>query len=394
MGAKAIVLALGICFLIATPALSDAPPNITYQGRLLENGSPVTTPTSVTFELFENQSGGSVLWTDTQSVTPNSDGIYTVALGSGASPLPTDYDTLWLQVTVAGTTLSPRQQLTSSPYALNVGTLPDLEVSGYGNGLSFINTRGFTDVALARSVTFTGGSLVEAGPTYRGHNSCWNATSPGNSLTVDLGMDIYHIMAVCFGTSWRLDASSVPYGYKIEYRAAGEGEFHELVSVAGNNDTSVIHYHPVHFTARYVRITVTAFRAGQTQANVAGVQVLSSQGACKYGTPLWGVSPAVGGGNSAFSTLPGKVGIGTPDPQYKLDVRGAVRARTNYTEEIVFQKDGEETWRIFESGNGLYIENLGNGKVSRIFMEEDIEALKQEIFEQVRSEIIQTLPLR
>ena len=130
MRKRAIVLAVGILLFYAPCAMSGAPDEITYQGRLLQNGSPVTDTRSVTFALYAAQSGGGALWTDTQSMTPDNAGVYTVTLGSSSNLIPTGQDTLWLQVTVAGTALSPRQQVTSAPYALNVGTLPELHVSG------------------------------------------------------------------------------------------------------------------------------------------------------------------------------------------------------------------------------------------------------------------------
>lgn len=133
MKREAIVFVLAVALIAPASALSGAPYEITYQGRLLENASPVTAAKSIYFELFGSETGGTHLWENTQSVTPNSDGIYTVTLGSASNPIPVGYDALWLQVTVdgsGGTTLSPRRQITSAPYALNVGTLPNLYVSG------------------------------------------------------------------------------------------------------------------------------------------------------------------------------------------------------------------------------------------------------------------------
>lgn len=98
MRSRVIALAIGLVFLVSLSTFAGAPYETTYQGRLLLNGNPVTAPTSITFDLFENKSGGGTLWTDTQSVTPNSEGIYTVTLGSQSNPLPTNYDTLWLHL--------------------------------------------------------------------------------------------------------------------------------------------------------------------------------------------------------------------------------------------------------------------------------------------------------
>ncbi len=58
----------------------------------------------------------------------------------------------------------------------------------------------------------------------------------------------------------------------------------------------------------------------------------------------------------------GNVGIGTTGPQYKLDVAGYVRADGYETGDIVFQKDGEKLWRMFEDEEGLYVEKIKNGE--------------------------------
>ena len=111
-------------------ALADVPDQITYQGRLLYNGSPVTAASSIVFRLYQTSSGGSAVWTETHgSVTPDSNGIYTEVLGA-TTAVPDDYDALWLELEVAGNTLTPRKKLTSAPFVLRAGELPNLYVSG------------------------------------------------------------------------------------------------------------------------------------------------------------------------------------------------------------------------------------------------------------------------
>jgi hypothetical protein len=68
--------------------------------------------------------------------------------------------------------------------------------------------------------------------------------------------------------------------------------------------------------------------------------------------------------------MDGNVGIGTTEPQHKLDVEGYVQAHGYYTGDIVFQKDGNKLWRMFEDEEGLYLESLKTGKVYRFVLEE------------------------
>jgi hypothetical protein len=71
----------------------------------------------------------------------------------------------------------------------------------------------------------------------------------------------------------------------------------------------------------------------------------------------------------------GNVGIKTYYPAYELDVNGDVQANAYHTGDIYFQKDGEKLWRMFEDENGLYLENLLDGKVYRFVIEDNDETV-------------------
>ncbi|MBT3817262.1 MAG: hypothetical protein HOG08_02860, partial [Candidatus Magasanikbacteria bacterium] len=109
-----------------------APPSIiTYQGKLLENNTVVTSTKAIQFSIYSTLTGGVPIYTASgTTVTPltinrtPSSGIFSVDLGStGTNSLdPTIFSentNLYLEVVVAGTTLTPRKQLTAAPYALN-----------------------------------------------------------------------------------------------------------------------------------------------------------------------------------------------------------------------------------------------------------------------------------
>jgi len=104
---------------------------INYQGYLTDsNGDPVNTengPLEMVFRLYNVESGGTHLWTETQSVEVK-DGLFSVSLGSVTS-IPTavvaNNDNLWLGIAVGGDEeMSPREKIASSPYAI-LANIPD-----------------------------------------------------------------------------------------------------------------------------------------------------------------------------------------------------------------------------------------------------------------------------
>lgn len=96
---------------------------MSYQGRLMVNGSPCQGSINVTFRLWDLASGGTKRWEETQSVTCDK-GLFSVMLGK-VTPLPYAQQfqsQLWLGIQPAGATseLTPRQLLGTVPYAMNL----------------------------------------------------------------------------------------------------------------------------------------------------------------------------------------------------------------------------------------------------------------------------------
>jgi len=93
----------------------------------------------VTFAIYRQEDGGAPLWLETQNVTPDSTGHYTVLLGSTKSEgIPADlfntYEQRWLGVQMQGEAEQPRVLLVSVPYAMkaaNAETIGGLPVSAF-----------------------------------------------------------------------------------------------------------------------------------------------------------------------------------------------------------------------------------------------------------------------
>lgn len=104
---------------VAGPA--QVPKKLNYQGYLIDSsGNPVNGSKSMTFSIYNVATGGSPLWTETQTVQVNN-GKYSVLLGS-TTPINLEGPKLYYLGVKVGTDaeMTPREELTSAMYALFV----------------------------------------------------------------------------------------------------------------------------------------------------------------------------------------------------------------------------------------------------------------------------------
>jgi len=117
---------MAVILLTAAPVMGQTPNTISYQGRLTNAaGQPITATTSVVFTIYTLASGGSALDTWTINVTPDANGIFTVELGP-VSVGTFDGSKRYLGIKAgADSEMTPRQLLTSAPYAFNTNNIAD-----------------------------------------------------------------------------------------------------------------------------------------------------------------------------------------------------------------------------------------------------------------------------
>jgi YD repeat-containing protein len=110
------VATIGLESLAPVATAGSMGPTFTYQGRLTDGGSDVTDPVDLEFRLFDAASGGAQvgLTVFVDDYVP-SEGLVSLDLDFGAESF--DGDERWLEVTVEGTPLTPRQSLRAAPYA-------------------------------------------------------------------------------------------------------------------------------------------------------------------------------------------------------------------------------------------------------------------------------------
>jgi hypothetical protein len=120
-------IGIGVSIILAAILTTNAagaaapPALLTQQGRLLNtDGTSAAGSVTMQFSIYGVSSGGTALWTETQSVALD-DGYFAVQLGT-TTPLPSSLWTsgaLFVGVQVgADAEMVPREQLTSAPFAM------------------------------------------------------------------------------------------------------------------------------------------------------------------------------------------------------------------------------------------------------------------------------------
>ncbi|MBI5728997.1 MAG: hypothetical protein HY983_02005 [Candidatus Magasanikbacteria bacterium] len=144
------IMAFSVVFNSSVSRAATAPAIVTYQGKLLVNSLSASTTQSMYFVLYDSATGGNALYTaagtlaatSSISVTP-SNGIFTVNLGgSGTNSLDQSIfqnnATVYLEVRVSNEILSPRKQITASPYAFNSRFLDGVAATSTASSSTYI----------------------------------------------------------------------------------------------------------------------------------------------------------------------------------------------------------------------------------------------------------------
>ncbi len=161
--------------LLVTPANAAAGINkqINFQGKLVDaNGLNVANGTySIIFSLYSASSGGTAIWTETDSVViANGDGIFQVPLGAvTALPGSVDFNTdnlyLGIKISTEASEMTPRVRFTAVPYAFNADKIHGLTVTDTTGTLTIANGKTLTANSSATITGTDGKTLTLNGST-------------------------------------------------------------------------------------------------------------------------------------------------------------------------------------------------------------------------------------
>jgi hypothetical protein len=121
---RTVLLAAMAGALLCLTVSAEVPPIMTFQGKLTDSaGHYLHGHEDLTFRIYDRDTGGAVLWQEEHANATVTRGVFAVPLGVH-TPLNLTFSTnYWVSIEVADDgEMSPRQRLTSAPYAFRAAT--------------------------------------------------------------------------------------------------------------------------------------------------------------------------------------------------------------------------------------------------------------------------------
>ena len=331
------------------------PGQLNYQGSLANaaDSSAVTATLEMTFRLFDSETKGAELWSETHPAVEVQGGLFQTLLGS-VTPFPAglfDGSEVWLQTEVGAETLMPRKPLVSVAYS---------------------RTAGEADHAATADEATTADLAYNAVQAQQAVHADTADVCPGVSAWIVDGDDVYRTAGkVGIGTdnpSYTLDVDGT-VGASTYY---GDGS--NLTGISGTADADwTIAGDTVYHATGPVGIGTVTPTAPLTIGAVVGDDILFISGGSnadikaeaefRLGTSTSQPLHLVTDNNFRLTVLAGdgNVGIGTTSPGYPLEVNGAVSAATYYGDGsnlTGISGTGDSDWTI--AGSNMYSAVSGN----------------------------------
>jgi len=387
----ALVALAGLC--VSAAAQTDT--TFAYQGSLSQNGAPANGLYDIELGLWNAANAGTLLDSAVYEDVHVADGLFTVQLDFGASAF--DNSARWLELTVDGSTLSPRQPITRTPYAIQtrgivvdaegevgIGTSSpseNVEITGgeanlllrtqgnsFGPRIKFRNTSGsinsvtgridFEDPSLVASIGYVKPSIGPDGLQFSGSSNVHMKITDTGRVgigTSDPNRDLHLAGDALFQASsqgsilFADNTTNAPTGYGVSGRTsapAGAGLSGEASSTSGNN-------YGVVGTSRSTSGTGVRGVAAATSGSTIGVQgrTESGDGTGVHGFAFAGLGTTFGVTGETRSTRGrGVYGIASATSGNTIGVLGQVNSPNGWAG---YFTGPAGSWNYFQRNVGI-----------------------------------------
>lgn len=355
--------------LLGAAAATAQPTQFTYQGQLKQSGAPYSGPVAFDCVLWDADSVGNPVGASLSLPGVNViDGLFTVQLDFGAGVF--DGGRRWLEISVNGATLTPRQEVTAAPYAMFaarpwVTSGADLSYVAGNVGIGTASPAQMLSVAGTVQSTsggfmFPDGSVQSAAATGGGGYWSPNGSSifGNNSGNVGIGTTAptakLDIAAIGEGAQVLRLTTERPWSFRQAYWGPGTAlrlqpdTGLKSFEIAGPSGVNVATFHADESNPRVGIGTTNPLSRLDIAASGAGAELLRftterpwifrqiysgpSTGLQLYSTSglkNFEITAANGVNVATFvtDTVNPRVGIGTTTPTATLDVNGTTRTR-------------------------------------------------------------------
>lgn len=317
----------------------------TYQGRLTDGATPANGTYDLQFKLFDTptvETGTQQGLTITNPGVQVTAGIFTVTLDFSANVFTGAARYLEIGVRPAGssnsyTVLSPRQPITSTPYAIQ--TLNAQRLGGISASEYLTNTNLGNSVIRNQTTLQANSNLNISGNGFFGGNVGIGTTSPSQMLHVsgqDARLRLDSLNASTWTTTeyktdtreWHtgVGGSNVPNDVKGKYYIfdATAGQFRMMINTSGNVGIGTTEpFYKLHVLASSGN-GITGSTSEASRVGVFGIATAQSG----IGVGVWGSTLSPTGHAGLFTGrvyVSENLGIGTLEPQRLLHVNGRAR---------------------------------------------------------------------
>ena len=281
---------------------AQVPRLVRYSATLLDaNGKPQSGVVGVTFLFYKEQSGGAPLWMETQNITLDARGHYSVLLGSSRPDgLPTDLfsagEARWLAVQPEREAEQPRVLLLSVPYALKA---MDAETLG---------GRPVSDFALSPQA---GNAALASTTTPQAAATSGNAASQTTTLGPITGSGTRNFIPIWTSSSSLGNSTIFETSGKV---GVGTSSPTDTFQITAPNQLGLMVQGPITGVGAGIDLQTTG--SGGTEWEILATGHTSAQGVGKFNIR------DVNTGQDRLTIATSGIGIGTTTPGFTLDVNG------------------------------------------------------------------------